>query len=68
VITVPQEVDNLLVAGRCVAGDQISHAVTRQMICCTVTVQGAGVTDAVSIKQVQKALQRFRLDNVVSFR
>ena len=52
-ITVPQEVDNLLVAGRCVAGDQISHAATRQMMCCAVTGQGAGVAAAVSIRQVQ---------------
>jgi hypothetical protein len=49
-ITVPQKIDNLLVAGRCVAGDQISHAATRQMMCCAVTGQGAGVASAVSIK------------------
>ena len=68
-IMVPQKVDNLLVAGRCVAGDRMSHAATRQMICCTVTGQGAGVAAAVSIKEdstcrevdiarVQKALKR----------
>ncbi|UCE53980.1 MAG: FAD-dependent oxidoreductase [Desulfobacterales bacterium] len=68
-IMVPQKVDNLLVAGRCVAGDQISHAATRQMMCCAVTGQGAGVAAAVSIKQnstcskvdikqVQKSLQK----------
>jgi hypothetical protein len=50
-IMVPQKVDNLLVAGRCVAGDKMSHAATRQMICCTVTGQGAGVAAAVSIKE-----------------
>jgi ribulose 1,5-bisphosphate synthetase/thiazole synthase len=49
-ITVPQGVDNLLVAGRCVAGDKISHAATRSMMCCTVTGQGAGVAAAVSVK------------------
>jgi hypothetical protein len=43
-------VENLLVAGRCVAGDKISHAATRGMMCCTVTGQGAGVAAAVSIK------------------
>jgi hypothetical protein len=37
----PQGVDNLLVAGRCVAGDKISHAAVRSMMCCTVTGQGA---------------------------
>ena len=49
-ITVPQKVENLLVVGRCVAGDKISHAATRQMCCCTVTGQGAGVAAAISYK------------------
>ncbi|MHA1884161.1 MAG: FAD-dependent oxidoreductase [Promethearchaeota archaeon] len=49
-IMVPQKVENLLVAGRCVAGDKISHAATRQLCCCTVTGQGAGVAAAISIK------------------
>ncbi|MDH3214143.1 MAG: FAD-dependent oxidoreductase [Myxococcales bacterium] len=68
-ITLPQNVENLLVAGRCVAGDRISHAATRQMMCCTVTGQGAGVAAAVSIEdgvtcrdvavpRVQAALRR----------
>ena len=49
-IIVPQKIENLLVAGRCVAGDKISHAATRQMCCCIVTGQGAGVAAAVSVK------------------
>ncbi|MFX0076064.1 MAG: FAD-dependent oxidoreductase, partial [Candidatus Hermodarchaeota archaeon] len=49
-IIVPHKVENLLVAGRCVAGDKISHAATRQMCCCIVTGQGAGVAAAMSIK------------------
>jgi succinate dehydrogenase/fumarate reductase flavoprotein subunit len=49
-ITVPLKVENLLVAGRCVAGDKISHAATRQMVCCAVTGQGAGMAAAMSIK------------------
>lgn len=49
-ITIPQGVDNLLVAGRSVAGDQVSHSATRQMMCCTVTGQGAGVAAARSVK------------------
>jgi hypothetical protein len=68
-IILPQKVDNLLVAGRCVAGDKVSHAATRQMMCCTVTGQGAGVAAAVSVKnkvscaevdipRVQQALER----------
>ncbi len=47
---VPRRVENLLVAGRCIAGDEISHASIRSMMCCTVTGQGAGVAAAVSIK------------------
>ena len=68
-IILPQKVENLLVAGRCVAGDKVSHAATRQMMCCTVTGQGAGVAAAVSVKEnvtcrqvdiseVQEALKR----------
>ena len=49
-IIVPQNVENLLVVGRAVAGDKISHAATRQMVCCTVTGQGAGLAAAVSVK------------------
>jgi len=49
-IMLPRKVENLLVAGRCVAGDRVSHAATRQMMCCTVTGQGAGVAAALSIK------------------
>lgn len=68
-ITLPRKVENLLVAGRCVAGDKVSHAATRQMMCCAVTGQGAGVAAALSVKDgvtcrqvdirgVQKALER----------
>ncbi|MHA1375952.1 MAG: FAD-dependent oxidoreductase [Promethearchaeota archaeon] len=49
-IIVPQKVENLLVVGRAVAGDKISHAATRQMVCCTVTGQGAGIAAAISCK------------------
>jgi hypothetical protein len=47
---VPQKIGNLLFAGRCIAGDKISHASVRNMMCCTVTGQGAGVAAAVSVK------------------
>ena len=47
---VPHKVDNLLIAGRCIAGDAISHASIRSMMCCAVIGQGAGVAAAVSIK------------------
>jgi hypothetical protein len=49
-VLVPQQVDNLLVAGRCTAGDNISHGSTRNQMCCAVTGQGAGVAAAVSLK------------------
>lgn len=49
-VLVPQKIKNLLVAGRCIAGDKISHASVRSMMCCTVTGQGAGVAAAVSVK------------------
>ncbi|MBG7609843.1 MAG: FAD-dependent oxidoreductase [Anaerolineae bacterium] len=49
-IMLPQKVENLLVAGRCVAADKIAFSATRQMMCCTVTGQGAGVASAISIK------------------
>jgi hypothetical protein len=66
---VPQKIGNLLVAGRSIAGDKISHASVRNMMCCAVTGQGAGVAAAVSvkdgvsvgevnIKHVQTALQK----------
>jgi hypothetical protein len=50
-ILVPREVENLLVAGRCVAGDRISHAATRSQMCCAVTGQAAGVAAAVSLDE-----------------
>ena len=49
-VLVPREVENLLVAGRCISGDQISHAATRHMMCCALTGQAAGVAAAVSLK------------------
>ena len=44
---VPKGVGNLLVAGRSIGGDRISHAAVRSMMCCTVSGQGAGVAAAV---------------------
>ena len=45
----PQGVENLLVAGRSIGGDQTSHAAVRNMMCCAVAGQGAGVAAAVSL-------------------
>ncbi len=48
---VPQGVENLIVAGRCIGGDRVSHAAVRNMMCCTVSGQGAGTAAAVSLKR-----------------
>jgi FAD dependent oxidoreductase len=47
---VPKGVSGLIVAGRCIGGDRISHAAVRNMMCCAVSGQGAGVAAAVSLK------------------
>ncbi len=46
----PTGVENLLVAGRSIGGDRTSHAAVRNMMCCAVSGQGAGVAAAVSVK------------------
>lgn len=46
----PRKVGNLLVAGRAIGGDRISHAAVRNMMCCAVAGQGAGTAAAVSVK------------------
>ena len=46
----PARVDNLLVAGRAIGGDRIAHAATRNMSCCAVTGQAAGVAAALSVR------------------
>tara|TARA_B100000965_G_C19323056_1_gene639548 strand:- start:83 stop:436 length:354 start_codon:yes stop_codon:yes gene_type:complete len=46
----PKKIDNLLVAGRCISGDIMAHSSFRNMSCCVVTGQGAGVAAAVSVE------------------
>lgn len=46
----PKRVKNLIVAGRAIGGDRIAHAATRNMACCAVAGQGAGVAAAWSVK------------------
>ena len=46
----PKGVKNLLVAGRATGGDTVAHAATRNMACCAVSGQGAGVAAALSVK------------------
>jgi len=47
----PRGIANLLVAGRCIGGDPMSHASARNMMCCAVSGQGAGVAAAVSVRR-----------------
>lgn len=65
----PKGIENLLIAGRAIGGDRIAHAATRNMACCAVAGQGAGVSAALSVKSgkslrdidlpaVQKELER----------
>lgn len=54
---VPQKIDNLLVAGRAISGDQIAHVSFRNMACCVATGQGAGIAAAVSLKEGKSSSQ-----------
>lgn len=46
----PKGVEGLLVTGRAIGGDKVAHAATRNMACCAVAGQGAGIAAALSIK------------------
>ena len=65
----PKKVENLIAAGRITGGDKTSHASTRNMMCCTVTGQAAGVAaalssrlnknlDKVPLAELKKALEK----------
>jgi len=60
---VPRGVGHLLVAGRCIGGDHVSHASARNMMCCAVSGQGAGVAAAVSVRR-DEPLDRLDIDAV----
>lgn len=47
---IPQKIENLLIAGRAISGDIHAHASFRNMSCCVVTGQGAGVAAGISVK------------------
>jgi hypothetical protein len=57
---VPKGVANLLVAGRCIGGDYVSHASSRNMMCCTVSGQGAGIAAALSLQR-EEPLERLNI-------
>jgi len=61
----PKGIANLLVAGRATGGDRIAHAATRNMACCTVAGQGAGVAAALSVK-LGKPLDELAMTQVQS--
>ena len=44
------DVENLVVAGRCMSGDHVSHCLTRNIKCCMLTGQSAGVIAATSLR------------------
>ncbi len=46
----PKGVKNLLATGRIIGGDKVSHAAVRNMMCCAVAGQGAGVAAALAVK------------------
>ena len=46
----PKGVRGLLVTGRAIGGDRIAHAATRNMACCAVTGQGAGIAAALAVR------------------
>ena len=45
---------------RSVAGDKTSHAATRNMACCAVTGQGAGIAAAMSLKSNKELARLLR--------
>src|SRR5262249_46837579 len=46
----PKRIRNLLAAGRSTGGDRVAHASTRNMSCCVVLGQAAGITAAQSLR------------------
>ncbi|MEQ9694735.1 FAD-dependent oxidoreductase [Shimia sp. SDUM112013] len=46
----PKKIKGLLVSGRATGGEKIAHAATRNMACCAVIGQGAGVAAALAVR------------------
>lgn len=59
----PKSVRSLLVTGRAIGGDRIAHAATRNMACCAVAGQGAGVAAALAVRE-RVELEEVRIDAV----
>ncbi len=47
---VPADVDNLLVAGRCLSSDFAAQSATRLVMCCNAMGEAAGIASALSLK------------------
>lgn len=60
---IPREVEGLLVTGRAIGGDRIAHAATRNMACCAVAGQGAGIAAAESVRS-GRSLRAFDIDSI----
>ncbi|WP_270728182.1 FAD-dependent oxidoreductase [Shimia sp. Alg240-R146] len=61
----PRGVKNLLISGRATAAQKIAHAATRNMACCAVIGQGAGVAAALAVKQ-SRALDALNITDIQS--
>ena len=59
----PKGIENLLVSGRSTGGDRDSHAATRNMACCAVIGQGAGIAAALSVK-TGKSLKEVKIQDI----
>jgi ribulose 1,5-bisphosphate synthetase/thiazole synthase len=61
----PKGIKNLIVTGRTIGGDKVSHAAVRNMMCCAVAGQGAGVAAAVGVKTA-RGFSEVNLDGIQS--
>ena len=59
----PKAIRGLLVTGRAIGGDRIAHAATRNMACCAVAGQGAGIAAALAVRAGVE-LDEIRIDAV----
>ena len=59
----PKNINGLLVTGRATGGDKISHAATRNMSCCSVNGQGAGIAAATAVKS-NRDVRNVNISNV----
>ena len=70
---VPESIDNLLVAGRCISADHVAESGVRAISLCAMTGQAAGVAAALSLRDhcppalapVQELQERLRRDGFV---